>query len=118
MDAERSRAATSPSVDKPVRLPGRARRKRPTTLSLHIDFESLPDELALGRLIESTVYVNNAHPAYRRAVASRADGYHIALAVAAALAPLTVEPGRTQHFINAFLARWGEAAAENGKPRA
>jgi hypothetical protein len=101
----------------PVRLPGRARRKRPTTLSLHIDFESLPDDVTLGRLIESTVYVNNAHPAYRRAAASRAEGYHIALAVAAALAPLTAEPGRRQHFINSFLARWGDAAAENGKPR-
>ena len=111
-------AASASQAAAPVRLPGRARRKHPTTLSLHIDFESLPDDDTLGRLIESTVYVNNAHPAYRRAVASRAEGYHIALAVAAALAPLTVEPARTQAFINAFLARWGEAAGLNGKPRA
>lgn len=111
------RVTTSSSATTAVRLPGRAGRRRPTTLSLHIDFESLPDDLALGRLIESTVYVNNAHPAYRRAVASRAEGYHIALAVAAALAPLAAEPGRTQHFINVFLARWGDAAAANGKKR-
>jgi hypothetical protein len=63
-----------------------------------------------GRLIESTVWVNEAHRAHRRAVASRAEGYHIALSVAAALAPLAVEAHEAQRFISAFLARWGEAA--------
>jgi hypothetical protein len=58
--------------------------------------------------------VNEAHPAYRRAVASRAEAYHIALAVAAALAPLAVEPSEAQRFISAFLARWGEAANGRG----
>jgi hypothetical protein len=99
----------------PVQLPSKRGRKRPATLSLRIQFESLPNELALGRLIESTVWVNDAHPAFRRAVASRAEGYHIALTVAAALAPLTAEPARTQEFVNAFLARWGEAGTTNGK---
>lgn len=93
---------------KPPGAPGR--RKRPATLSLEIRFESLTGEFALGRLIESTVWVNDAHPAYRRAVASRADAYHIALTVASALAPLTVEPAHAQGFIHRFLARWGEAA--------
>jgi hypothetical protein len=98
-----------------VQLPGRGRRMRPATLSLEIRFESRPDDVTLGRLIESTVFVNDAHPAYRRAVASRAEGYHIALSVAAALAPLTVEPAEAQHFISTFLARWGEAAGRNVK---
>lgn len=93
-----------------VRLPGRARTRKPATLSLQIRFETLDDGLALGRLIESTVWVNDAHPAWQRAVASRAESYHIALAVAAALAPLAVEPHETQQFVSAFLARWGEAA--------
>ncbi|MGH7446784.1 MAG: hypothetical protein ACRELT_04450, partial [Longimicrobiales bacterium] len=97
-----------------AQLPGRGRRRRPATLSLEIRFETLADELTLGRLIESTVWVNDAHPAYRRAVASRAEGYHIALSVAAALAPLTVEPAHAQAFISAFLARWGDAAGRNG----
>src|SRR5690606_12728732 len=91
-------------------LPGRGRRKRPATLSLAIRFESRPDDLSLARLIESTVFVNDSHPAYARAVRSRAEGYHIALSVAAALAPLTVEAADAQSFISAFLARWGEAA--------
>jgi hypothetical protein len=59
--------------------------------------------------MESTVWVNRAHPAYRRALASRSVGYHIALAVAMALAPLAVESTSEHAFVTAFLFRWGEA---------
>jgi hypothetical protein len=100
-------AAPEPSD---VKLPGRARTKKPTLLSLQIRFENRGDDVALARLIESTVWVNDAHPAYKRAVATRAEGYHIALSVAAALAPLAVEAQDAQRFIGAFLARWGAAA--------
>jgi hypothetical protein len=111
--------AGSGSVREPLpgeaHMPGRARRKKRTRLSLEIRFETRPGDESLGRLIESTVWVNDAHPAYRRAVASRAEGYHLALSVASALAPLTVEPAQTQNFVNVFLARWGEAAVANGR---
>ena len=62
-----------------------------------------------GRLVESTVWVNTAHPAYGRAVASRSEGYHVALAAALALARVAVEPAEEHAFLAAFLARWGEA---------
>jgi hypothetical protein len=91
------------------RMPGRAGSRKATTLSLQIRMESLEDELTLARLIESTVWVNDTHPAYRRAVATRSEAYHVALAVASALAPLAVEPRDTQQFVSAFLARWGAA---------
>src|SRR5207237_5562964 len=61
--------------------------------------------------VESTVWVNEAHPAYRRAAASRSEGYHVALAVALALAPLAVEPAAEHGFVTAFLGRWGESVA-------
>lgn len=93
-----------------VQLPGRGRKRKPATLSLHIRIDTLEDELALARLVESTVWLNDAHPAYRRAMASRAEAYHVALAVASALAPLAVEEDQAQRFISAFLARWGAAA--------
>jgi hypothetical protein len=89
--------------------PGARGRRRPTRLGLTIQFESRPHDSNLARLVESTVWVNEAHPAYRRAVASRAEGYHIALSVAMALAPLAVEPAGAHAFVTAFLARWGEA---------
>lgn len=114
-DAVRSTDASEPAQNPAsAQLPGRRGRRRPATLSLEIRFETRSDNLTLGRLIESTVFVNDAHPAYGRAVASRAEGYHIALSVAAALAPLTVEPADAQTFISAFLARWGEAARKDG----
>lgn len=62
------------------------------------------------------MWVNEAHPAYRRAVASRSEGYHLAVAVALALAPLAVEPAREHAFVTAFLQAWG-ASADRGKRR-
>jgi hypothetical protein len=83
--------------------------RRPGHLGLSIQFDARPDDLELGRLVESTVWVNVSHPAYRRAAASRAEGYHVALTVALALAPLAVEPAGEHGFVSTFLACWGEA---------
>jgi len=90
-------------------LPGSAGARRPAHYGLDIQFEDRPDDVDLGRLMESTVWVNRAHPAYRRALASRSIGYHIALSVAMSLAPLAVEAAEQNGFVNAFLSRWGEA---------
>jgi hypothetical protein len=90
-------------------LPGGTGPRRPAHYGLDIQFEDRPDNLDLGRLVESTVWVNRAYPAYRRALASRAVGYHIALTVAMALAPLAVEPAEQNGFVITFLSRWGEA---------
>ena len=85
------------------------RSRRPARYGLNIQFDTRPGDPELGRLVESTVWVNEAHPAYRRAVASRSEGYHVALAVALALAQLAVDPAKEHAFVTAFLARWGEA---------
>jgi hypothetical protein len=83
---------------------------------LTVGFEARPGDPELGRLVESTVWVNEAHPAYRRAAASRSEGYHTALAVALALATLAVDPAKEHAFITAFLASWG-AAVERRRGR-
>jgi hypothetical protein len=90
-------------------LPGHARSRAPMRYGLGIQFEDNPDNSELGRLVESTVWINQAHPAYRRALASRSVGYHISLAVALALAPLAVEPDHEHNFITKFLSHWGQA---------
>ena len=95
-------------------LPDAPRKPRPMRLGLGVQFEERPDDRELGRLVESTVLINQAHPAYKRAVASRAEGYHIALTVALALAPLTVEAAAEHGFITEFMSRWGEAVAKPG----
>ena len=56
--------------------------------------------------IESTVWVNEAHPEALRAVRAGADGYHIALTVAMAVAPLATKPARAHATITTFLERW------------
>jgi hypothetical protein len=95
--------------------PGRERARKPAHFGLDIQFEDLPGDPQIGRLVESTVWVNRSHPAYRRALASRSIGYHIALAVAMALAPLAAEPAKQHGFIAAFLACWGEALEPPGR---
>jgi hypothetical protein len=67
--------------------------------------------------VESTVFINRAHPAYQRAAASRSEGYHVALSVALALAPLAVEPAGEHAFVTAFLSRWGEAVSKGPSRR-
>lgn len=90
--------------------PGARRSRHPMRLGLSIQFESRPGETELARLVETTVWVNDSHPAYRRAVASRSEGYHLAVAVAVALADVAVEPAHERAFVAEFLARWGESA--------
>jgi hypothetical protein len=90
-----------------------AGRRRPARYGLLVQFESRPGDPELGRLVDSTIWINDAHPAYIRAVASRSLGYHTALAVALALAPLAVEPSHEHAFITQFLSQWG--GAETGK---
>lgn len=110
---------TSPpaeSLAPEVELPSRQSARRPTRLGLTIQFDTRPDDIELARLAEATVWVNDAHPAYRRATASRSEGYHIALSVAMALAGLAAEPLQEHAFVTAFLARWGESV-ENGRGR-
>jgi hypothetical protein len=98
-----------------VPWPAARGRKRASRLGLSLQFESRPADPQLGRLVETTVWVNDAHAAYRRAVSSRSEGYHLALTVAMALAPLAVEPTDAHAFVSAFMARWG-AALDRGRP--
>jgi hypothetical protein len=94
-----------------------AGRRRPARYGLLVQFESRPDESELGRLVDSTIWINDAHPAYTRAVGSRSLGYHTALTVALALAPLAVEPSQEHSFITQFLAQWGSAPTGTRPPR-
>jgi len=91
-----------------VQLPGKSGARRPAHYGLHIQFEDRPGDPNLGRLVESTIWVNRVHPAYRRALASRSIGYHIALTVGMSLALLAAEPAQHSAFLLTFLVRWGQ----------
>ncbi|HEX6465139.1 MAG TPA: ATP-binding protein [Vicinamibacterales bacterium] len=86
-----------------------AGRRRAARYGLLVQFESRPDDPELGRLVDSVIWINDAHPAYIRATQTRSLGYHTVLAVALALAPLAVEGTQEHAFITQFLAQWGGA---------
>jgi hypothetical protein len=106
-----------PSASAGTPLPGTRGTRRPAHYGLGIQFEHRPDDPELGRLVESTVWVNTAHPAYQRAIASRAEGYHLAISVALALAPLATDPKGEHTFVTAFLSHWGKALDRSGGRR-
>ncbi len=114
-----SEAPAEPRVPGGAAFPsGTARARRPQTYGLRIAFEARPDDSGFARLVESTIWVNEAHPAYRRAVASRSEGYHVALSAAMALAPLATDPDRGREFVADFMTRWGRALKQgNGGGR-
>ncbi|CAN5689167.1 hypothetical protein BH24ACI5_BH24ACI5_11590 [soil metagenome] len=97
----------APSSSAPsASVPG---RRRPARYGLLVQFESRPGDSELGRLVDTTIWINDAHPAYGRAAASRSAGYHTALTVALALAPLAVAASEEHAFVTQFLAHWGGA---------
>jgi len=102
---------SGPRPTLPGGMPARGKplRSRLMRYGLELRVESHPGDPELGRLIKSAVVINQAHPAYRRAVASRSEGYHIALCVALAMARLAAEPKESQTFVTTFMTRWGEA---------
>jgi hypothetical protein len=117
-------ATPAPSVAGPAApaaaetaVPSAGGTRRPTRYGLSIQFESRPDDAELARLVETTIWINEAHPAYRRAATSRSEGYHVALATAMALAPLAVEPAKEHAFLTTFLAAWGAAFERRGARR-
>src|SRR5438046_2666101 len=70
----------------------------------------------VGRLVESTVWVNGSHPGYRRAVTTHAEPYHVALTVGLTLAPLAAERGTIDEFVTAYLPCWGETSGRTNGP--
>jgi len=94
-----------------------AGRRRPARYGLLVQFESRAGDSELGRLVDNVVWINDAHPAYVRAIASRSLGYHTAVAVALALAPLAVEADNEHAFVTQFLAQWGATPTATRAPR-
>jgi hypothetical protein len=81
---------------------------------LTVQFESHPGVTEVGRLADSTIWINDAHPAFVRAAATRASGYHTALTVALAVAPHAA-PGGEPAFITQFLAQWGRTTPRRAR---
>jgi hypothetical protein len=83
------------------------RRRRHSRPRLRIAFEKRQDRTGIARLEGSTVWINECHPAYRRAAASRSTGYHLAVAVCLACQEVA-GPARGIDFLKGFLVSWGQ----------
>ncbi|MCM8789360.1 MAG: ATP-binding protein [Candidatus Omnitrophica bacterium] len=81
-----------------------SRRKRP---GLMLGFEDNKSRTELGWLSENTLWINKAHPAYRRAVRNDAEEYHVVLSAAWVLSSYLEKENSPQEFINRFLSNWG-----------
>jgi hypothetical protein len=97
--------ATSPSHEAAALSAGGTRRL--ARYGLSVQFEPRPDDPERARLVETTVWINEAHPAYRAHWRRGLRVTHIALGTAMALAPLAVEPAKEHAFLTTFLATWG-----------
>lgn len=89
-------------------LRSRVSKKRP---GLKIDFQEFEDTgslFALGRLVDDSVFVNTAHPAWKKAKESQLEEYHILTTVALVLSEFIQPERSTQDFISLFLAQWGQ----------
>ena len=118
--AQRAESAPAEAPDPPPATPpagAAAGPKRAVRLGLTIDFEPAGAGAEIARLVDTVVMVNSDHPACRRAVVSRSEGYHLAVAVALALAPLVSETATERDFVTRFLAEWGDAADPRPKRR-
>lgn len=80
-----------------------SRKKPGLTLSLE-DFTDAPD--SLGRMLEDTVSVNTLHPAWKKALATKQEEYHILVVVGLVLAEFVAPEKRPTDFLARFLASW------------
>ena len=72
-----------------------------------IGFEDSAERAELGWLLENTVWINRAHPAYQKAVAGGHEQYHVVLSVAWVLLGHLDDQHSAQRFIGEFLFGWG-----------
>lgn len=87
--------------------PARSQEGKRVGPGLMIGFEDAANRADLGWLLENTVWINRAHPAYQKAVAGGHEQYHIVLTVAWVLLGHLDDQHSAQRFIGEFLFGWG-----------
>jgi hypothetical protein len=75
-----------------------------------IGFENNPARDEIAWMVENTIWINRAHPAYQRVADTEAETYHIVLAVSWVLSRHLEDEKSPQLFINRFLSNWGSRA--------
>lgn len=90
---------------------GAASRKKPgLTLALE-DLTDAPH--SLGRLLDDTVSVNTLHPAWKKALATKQEEYHILVVVGLVLAEFVAPEKNAVDFLAKFLSSWSAVGADD-----
>ncbi len=88
----------------------RFRKKPGLTLAL----EDLPDTAdALGRILEDTVSINTLHPAWKKALQTKQEEYHIMVVVGLVLADFVAPEKHPLDFLAKFLSSWSAIVPAN-----
>lgn len=87
--------------------PARPQEGKRVGPGLMIGYEDAPERGELGWLLENTIWINRAHPAYQKAVAGGHEHYHVVLTVAWVLLGHLDDRHSAQQFIGEFLFGWG-----------
>jgi hypothetical protein len=77
---------------------------------LRIGFDDARERNDLGWLLENTIWINRAHPAYRKAASTGNESYHVVLGVVWVLLGHLDDRHSAQEFIGQFLSGWGRRA--------
>ena len=90
-----------------------ASRKKPgLTLALE-DLSNARD--TLGRMIEGTVSVNTLHPAWKKALETKQEEYHILVVVGLVLADFVAPEKHPLEFLAKFLSSWSTVGSNSPK---
>jgi hypothetical protein len=82
---------------------------------LRIGFDDAQERNDLGWLLENTVWINRAHPAYRKAASTGNESYHVVLGVVWVLLGHLDDRHSAQEFIGQFLSGWGRRGEATGQ---
>jgi hypothetical protein len=97
------------AIPEPDALAGRREAGSPRAAGLAVAYEDRPDREEPAWIAGGSLRINRAHPAFRRAVQERAEGYHLAVAAAWAIAQVLGETADRHRFMSRFLRNWGSS---------
>src|SRR5262249_61733194 len=83
---------------------------------LRIGFDDARERDDLGWLLENTIWINRAHPAYRKAASTGNESYHVVLGVVWVLLGHLDDRHSAQEFIGQFRSGWGRGWGRSREP--
>jgi len=98
---------------KDAKKDGEMSQKKP---GLSLALEDLTDApKALGRILEDAVFINTLHPAWKKALETKQEEYHILVVVGLVLAEFVAPEKSPLEFLAKFLSSWSAVGSEESE---